>query len=96
MPLTTQQIQQILTTAQTLGLDADEIAALEWLLLDRAAQLDGANRLDLALQLGDDNEVQAAEDFMGELQRQRGEAIARGTADLNTMSDDEWESLINA
>jgi hypothetical protein len=96
MPLTTQQIQQLLSEARVAGLDDDEITALEWALLDRAAQLDGANRLDIALQLGDDNEIAAAETFMGEMQGIRSDAIKRGANELSTISDDEWESLINA
>jgi hypothetical protein len=95
MPLTTQQIQQLLNEARVAGLDEDEITALEWALLDRAAQLDGASRLDIALQLGDENEIAAAETFMSEMQDIRNDAIKRGADEINGISDAEWEGLVN-
>jgi len=95
MPLTIQKIQQILSEAQAAGLGADEIAALEWALLDRAAQLDGANRLDIALQLGDTDEIAAAETFMGEMLGIRRDALRRGADEISAITDSEWESLIN-
>lgn len=95
MALTTAQIQTLLNEARTAGLDADEIEALEWVLIDAAANLDGATRLDLALSLADEPELQAADTFLVEVAAQRRAAITRGVAELNAISDEEWERLIN-
>lgn len=95
MALTTAQIQALLNDARNAGLDADEIRALEWALVDRAAELDGATRLDMALMLADEREQQAAETFMQDVANQRKEAMQRGVEALNAMTDDEWERLIN-
>lgn len=95
MALTTQQIQSLLNEARAAGLDEDEIRTLEWVLADRAAELDGATRLDMALLLADEAETQAADRFMVESAQHRQDAMRRGLAELDGMTDEEWERLIN-
>lgn len=95
MALTLAQIQSLLSEAVAEGLDADEVEALRWVLLDNAAQMDGATRLDMALQLVEEAELQAADTFLVEFADQRQQAIARGAADVQSMSDDEWQRLTN-
>ena len=95
MALNSQQISQLLNEARAAGLDDDELEALAWSLYDRAAQLDGATRLDMALSLADAPEVEAADTFMVEFASQRKAAIKRGAAAINAISVDEWERLTN-
>jgi hypothetical protein len=89
------QIQQILNRHNQL-LDADELSALEEVLIDRAAQMNGATRLDVALSLAPEDELQAAATFIGEMDTVRRDAMRRGAANLNSIPDDEWEELTNA
>jgi hypothetical protein len=93
VPLNLNQIQSLLSEAVAAGLDPDEVEALRWVLVDQAAQLDGAMRLDAALALVDQPELDAAESFMGEIADMRKAAIKRGADDLLSMSDEEWQKL---
>ena len=93
--LNSQQIKQLLSESAVAGLDADELSAVEETLLNRAADLSGAERMDMALSLIDETEARAADRFMVEVAGQRKAAIARGTAALKAMTDKEWEGLIN-
>lgn len=95
MALTSQQNNQLLNVARVEGLDADELLAVEEVLLDRAAQLDGATRLDMALSLVNEPELHAAETFMIEMSANRAQAMRNGAQELNAMSEDEWERLTN-
>jgi hypothetical protein len=94
MALNRQQINRLLNEARAEGLDDDELATLEEMLLDRALELKGAERLDMALSLAPEDELQAAETFMSDMNAERVAAMARGAADLNSMSEDEWQRLI--
>lgn len=96
MALTTQQINQLVDAARADGASVAEIDALREYLIDRAAQMDGATRLDVALAQIDETERATAERFMLEFAQVRGGILARGADAVNGISDDEWERLINA
>jgi hypothetical protein len=88
-----QQINALLDAAQMDGADATEIATMREYLIDRAAQMDGATRLDAALSQLPDNELEAAEAFMSESAAIRGDIMTRGADTVSAISDDEWEGL---
>ncbi len=95
MALNSQQINQLLNEARAAGFDTAEVRAIEWMLLDRAAQLDGATRLEMAAQLLPDEDRAPLDTYMSEAATLRTDVIKRGAADLNGMSDDEWERVVN-
>lgn len=95
MALTRDQIIALLNEARTAGLDPDDLEAVEWVLLDQAAELDGATRLDMALALAPQPETDAADRFMVESQQLRREAFDRGITEMKAMTEEEWEMLIN-
>lgn len=94
MPLTMAQIASLLKQAFDAGLDEDERQALEWYMIDRAAQLDGATRLDVALSLITGADREAAEIFMQDMQGVREGILQRGAEALNGINDAEWDRLL--
>lgn len=95
MPLTMAQIEDLLQQARESGdLDGDELEALEWFLVDRAAELDGATRLDVALSMLPLDEQQAADTFLSEINTLRRGIVQRGADIVGAIDDAEWERLI--
>ncbi len=95
MALNSQQINQLLNEARAAGFDTAEVRAIEWMLLDRAAQMDGATRLEMAAQLLPDEDRVPLDTYMSEAATLRTDVIKRGVADLKSLSDEEWERLVN-
>lgn len=85
----------MLQQAQQQGLTALEVDALRLYLTDRAAQMDGATRLEMAARLLPEDERAPIDTFVGEMGTIRNAVIARGADDLNSLSNDEWERLTN-
>lgn len=84
-----------MATAQARGLTATEAEALRLYLVDRAAQMDGATRLEMAKRLLPPDEQATIDRFLVEAQALRRQALERGIAELNAMSDEEWERLVD-
>ena len=95
MALNSQQINQLLNEARAAGFDTAEVRAIEWMLLDRAAQLDGAARLEMAAQLLPDEDRAPIDTYMSEAATLRTDVIKRGAADLESIPDEEWDGLKN-
>lgn len=57
--------------------------------------MDGATRLEMAARLLPDEDRAPIDTYMSEAATLRTDVIKRGAADLNSLSDDEWERLVN-
>jgi hypothetical protein len=71
------------------------LEAFELYLTDRAAQMDGATRLQMAARLMPDEDSAPIITYIDEAATIRRGVIQRGAADLDSISDDEWERLTN-
>jgi hypothetical protein len=94
MALSRQQINQLLDQGRAAGMNATELASMREFLIDRAAEMDGATRLDNALAQLPEADREAAEAFVQDMGAIRGDIMQRGADDVLSMSDEEWEGLI--
>lgn len=58
--------------------------------------MDGATRLEMAALLLPDEDRAPLDTYMSDAATIRSDVIKRGAADLESVSDEEWERLTNA
>ncbi len=57
--------------------------------------MDGATRLEMAALLLPDEDRAPLDTYMSDAAMLRTDVIKRGAADLKSLSDEEWERLVN-
>ncbi len=93
--LTLAQIESATAHAKQAGLSDAEVEGVRLFLLGRAAQLDGAHKLAVAIDLMPAAQAETVGEFLTALGEMGKGIMARGASALNAISDDEWESMIN-
>jgi hypothetical protein len=92
MALTLAQIDALVAHAAALGLDAPAMEGVRYYLLNRAAQLDGAGRFDLAFAQLPKDEAASVSVFLDEMTALRQTVMERGRTAVAALSEDEWNA----
>ena len=93
--LTLAQIESAASHAKLAGLSDAEVEGVRLFLLGRAAQLDGASKLAVAIDLMPSQQAASVGEFLTALGDLGRGIMARGASALNAIDDAEWEQLIN-
>lgn len=89
-----QQIEAILQQARMAGLSQPEVDGLHDALLMRVAQPDLATKLRLSIAMLPQTQTDTIDAFVGEAVAIGQDTLQRGRAELDALSDDEWEALV--
>ncbi len=92
--LTLAQIESAAAHAKAAGLSDAEIEGVRLFLLGRAAQLDGAHKLAVAIDLMPAAQAETVGEFLTALGEMGKGIMARGASALAEISDDEWEAML--
>lgn len=95
MPLTLQQLNDILQQARANGLSEAEVDALAEALTVRMAGQDGAGKLKMTLDLTPPNSKQSMQAFVDDMAALRKDQMQRAADDIMGMSDAEWDAIMN-
>jgi hypothetical protein len=93
--LTLQQIDAILEQARQAGLEPAEIEGLRSALLMRTAQPSNVDKLALSVSMLPTSQAASVETFISDLDAMRKQQLASAKADLMSMSDEEWQALVD-
>lgn len=88
------QIESAAAQAKAAGLSDAEIEGVRLYLLGRAAQLDGGQKLAVAIDLLPAGQAATVGEFLTALGDLGKGVLARGASALNAISDDEWEAML--
>ena len=94
-PLTLQQIDAILKQAQLAGMEPAEIEGLRAALLMRAAQPGNTDKLAISINMLPTAQAESVKTFLDDLDVTRKQGLQNAKADLMSMSDAEWQALVN-
>jgi len=93
--LTLDQINAILEQARLAGLEPAEIEGLRSALLMRAAKPSNVDKLAISVNTLPTAQMESVNAFVGELDAMRKKQLSAAKADLMSMSDDEWQALVD-
>lgn len=96
MGLTADQINAMVIVARNAGLTPVEAAALRETLIMRALQPELADKLGMAIERLPAAQTRSMASFVEQSRALHHDIMTRGAADLNAMTDEDWEELINA
>jgi len=93
--LTLAQIDSATAHAKAAGFSDAEVEGVRLALLTRAAMLDGAQKLALAIDMMPDGQAVTVGEFLSAMGNLGRGVMARGAAGLNAISDEEWEQMLD-
>lgn len=92
--LTLAQIDTILAQAAASGLESSEVEGLRAALLMRTAKPGNTNKLRLSVELLPETQKVSVDDYLAEVGALERTRLTRGRAQLDALSDDEWEQIV--
>jgi len=93
--LTLPDIDAICAQARAMGLSPAAVQGVRAMLLMRAAKPSGADKLKMALRMLPQAQREGTELFLSDIESIGADVLSRSRTELEALSDDEWERMIN-